>query len=80
MLYKLGKLYLICQVWSAKELANYNNDSLLDGTGLTPLHYAAREGHTALVDLLLSLRADINAIDHNGRTGENLLKLSLIAL
>lgn len=54
--------------------------SFLDGTGLTPLHYAAREGHTAVVDLLSNLGADINATDHNGRTGEKLLQLSFIAL
>jgi ankyrin repeat protein len=32
-----------------------------DDIGYTPLHYAAREGHHAMVELLLSAGADVNA-------------------
>ena len=36
--------------------------------GMTPLHYAADEGHTEVVELLIANGADVNAKDENGRT------------
>ena len=39
-----------------------------DNNGMTPLHDAAREGHSEVVTLLLSHGADVNARDNNGRT------------
>ena len=41
--------------------AKYNN-------GITPLHLAAREGHTSTVELLLNRGADVNAKDNDGYT------------
>ena len=34
--------------------------------GMTPLHYAADEGHTEVVELLIANGADVNAKDENG--------------
>jgi len=34
--------------------------------GLTPLHYAARSGHTGMVRLLIERKADVNAKDGSG--------------
>ncbi len=36
--------------------------------GLTPLHIAAKEGYTRIVNLLITAGADINAQDQNGET------------
>ena len=36
--------------------------------GMTALHYAARAGHTDVVDVLLRHHADVNALDHRGGT------------
>ena len=36
--------------------------------GLTPLHYAAREGHKEITDLLLTNGADVNAKNDEGGT------------
>ncbi|KAK3873700.1 hypothetical protein Pcinc_021316 [Petrolisthes cinctipes] len=47
-------------------VSTYDMD--VNSTSDKALHCAAREGHTAVVDLLLTLGADINATDHNGRT------------
>ncbi|XP_033617695.1 ankyrin repeat domain-containing protein 16 isoform X5 [Fukomys damarensis] len=41
-------------------------------TGLTALHYAAKEGHTAAVQTLLSLGADISAKDERNRSALHL--------
>ncbi len=35
---------------------------------LTPLMIAAKEGHAEMVELLLSFRANTNAVSHNGHT------------
>lgn len=32
--------------------------------GVTPLHYASKEGHTGAMELLLQAGADINAYNH----------------
>ena len=34
----------------------------------TPLHEAARNGHTEIVQALISAGADLNALDENGNT------------
>jgi len=39
-----------------------------DAAGSTPLHYAAREDHTAVAALLLEYGADVNALDGEGAT------------
>lgn len=39
-----------------------------DEFGETPLHYAAMEGHVALVEMLLQNRAIIEKADRHGRT------------
>ena len=36
--------------------------------GMTALHYAARAGHTDVVDVLLRHHSDVNALDNRGRT------------
>ena len=36
--------------------------------GMTPLHYAADEGHTEVVELLIANGADVNAKNENGWT------------
>lgn len=41
-------------------------------TGLTALHYAAKEGQTSTVQTLLSLGADINAKDERNRSALHL--------
>ena len=38
------------------------------GSGRTPLHYAAREGHKEITDLLLTNGADVNAKNEEGVT------------
>ena len=38
------------------------------GSGWTPLHYAAREGHKEITDLLLTNGADVNAKNDEGGT------------
>ena len=38
------------------------------GSGWTPLHYAAREGHKEITDLLLTSGADVNAKTDAGET------------
>ena len=38
-----------------------------DQLGATPLHYAAVEGHKAVVQLLMSRGADPNLADHGGK-------------
>ncbi len=35
---------------------------------MTALHYAARAGHTDVVDVLLRHHSDVNALDHRGKT------------
>lgn len=41
-------------------------------THLTPLHYAAKEGHKSTIQTLLSLGADINSKDERNRTALHL--------
>lgn len=48
-----------------KVLRDINND---DEEGLTPLHYAARYNHFAIVQLLVQNGADVNIEDHEGLT------------
>jgi ankyrin repeat protein len=36
--------------------------------GMTALHFAARAGHTEVVDVLLRFHADVNALDNRGST------------
>jgi len=38
------------------------------GTGWTPLHWAALEGHKGMAELLLANKADVNAKDNKGYT------------
>lgn len=45
--------------------------------GLRPLHFAAREGHVEIVDILMQRGADISMQDRQGRTG--MLYLMLIS-
>lgn len=45
---------------------------LLDETGSTPLHYAARKGNVIAVQLLIDNQANINAQDGSGNTPLNL--------
>ena len=40
----------------------------MDNYGQTPLSWAARDGHEAIVKLLLEKGADIKAKDNNGQT------------
>jgi len=39
-----------------------------DNNGLTPLHFAARNGHKDVAELLLANKAEVNAKTNNGRT------------
>lgn len=39
-----------------------------DEDGLTPLHLAVIQGNTALVNLLLANKANVNAIDNEGHS------------
>lgn len=39
-----------------------------DGDGSTPLHLACGNGHMEIVKMLIAAKADVNAIDKNGRT------------
>jgi ankyrin repeat domain-containing protein 50 len=39
-----------------------------DSEGRSPLHVAAWQGHTAMVDLLLRYGADVNVVDREQRT------------
>ena len=57
---KLGKV---------KALLTGNPDliSSKDRDGMTPLHWAAQEGHKDVAKLLLANGADVNAKDNNGR-------------
>ncbi|WP_333023180.1 ankyrin repeat domain-containing protein, partial [Wolbachia endosymbiont of Pentidionis agamae] len=49
-------------------LENEADFNAIDKNGCTPLHYAARHGHTAVVNALLENEADFNAIDNSGCT------------
>lgn len=40
----------------------------LPSTGLTPLHLAVIQGNTALVNLLIANKANVNAIDNEGHS------------
>jgi ankyrin repeat protein len=53
-----------------KALLKDNPDlvSSKDSYGLTPLHYAAWQGHKEVAELLLIAKADINAKANDGRT------------
>ena len=53
------------------ELLLEQNPELVRATtpdGMTALHYAARSGHTDVVDVLLRYHADVNARDNRGTT------------
>lgn len=39
-----------------------------DEDGLTPLHLAVIQGNTALVNLLISNKANVNAVDNEGHS------------
>ena len=39
-----------------------------DNHGMTPLHWAARKGHTTIVEYLLTKGAEINVKDNDGWT------------
>ena len=41
---------------------------VLDGTGMAPIHLAARNGHTEAVELLLKAKANPTLQDREGRT------------
>ena len=46
----------------------HSKGAALNGTGWTPLHYAAFNGHTKIVKYLLENRAEIDARAPNGAT------------
>ena len=54
----------------AKSLLKDNPDLVFskDTNGLTPLHWAAIQGHKDMVELLLANKADVNARDNYGWT------------
>ena len=43
---------------------------------MTPLHYAAREGHLSVVEYLVNQKADINAKNYHGETPLGVAKKS----
>jgi len=49
-------------------LANKADVNVTNENGRTPLHYAATQNHTDLVELLLANQADVNAKDIEGKT------------
>jgi ankyrin repeat protein len=51
-----------------KLLGRGRNPSQKDASGYTPLHYAARAGHTNICKLLLEKGADVNAVTESGRS------------
>ena len=55
---------------NVKALVNAGPDLVFskDNQGLTPLHWAAQNGPTEMVEFLLRNMADVNAKDNNGRT------------
>ncbi|XP_011496124.1 PREDICTED: serine/threonine-protein phosphatase 6 regulatory ankyrin repeat subunit A-like, partial [Ceratosolen solmsi marchali] len=53
-------------------LACYDGeDPVCDDKGRTGLHYAAKVGNVAVIQALLDLHLDINAVDNNGKTPLN---------
>ncbi len=45
-----------------------------DENGQTPLHYAARKGHTETVGALIEKRAGVNAVDNDNQTPLDIAK------
>ncbi len=39
-----------------------------DKSGLTPAHYAARNGHLKILKILINKKADVKVKDEDGRT------------
>jgi hypothetical protein len=58
-------------LWLAAKLIGSSHEadlSMSDSSGWIPLHWAARNGHDAVVRLLLKHKADVDAKDNNGWT------------
>ena len=49
-------------------LAHIADVNAKDNDGMTPLHFAADEGHKNVAELLLYNKADVNTRNHDGKT------------
>ncbi|KAJ1628214.1 ankyrin repeat-containing domain protein [Pavlovales sp. CCMP2436] len=63
-----GDVGKLARLLKNKHLNALHGDGTVDGdTGYTPLHYGARAGHLAVVELLLAHSADVNATTKYGK-------------
>lgn len=64
----LIRLLSLLSCFLVRQAGKYNLEEDRDLEGRTPLHIAAWQGHTAMVELLLRYGADVNAVDREQRT------------
>ena len=66
---KFSGIHVVAYFGLSEDMAGFSDMGLKDDCGLTPLSWAAREGHEAVVRLLVKKdNIDINAKDNEGRT------------
>ena len=54
------------------QMANVTDLNLADNDGMTPLHFAARQGHIQMVKAILSQVAEKNPVNNKGKTPKEL--------
>ena len=67
-IYQKNPLYLAARYGQIKPAQSLLLPNIKNSSGLTPLHLAAQNGHTEIVQLLLQNNADPNIQDNNGDT------------